>query len=182
MALKGLDSLTLSGLLGVRRPLRKEHIGRTATLGCASRSPILGRFPESPRGHSPDYSAERRHPADSDVPARHPVRWNLSAERRRFPPGFSAERRRPAGPSHRPGGLKALIPLTPRPRIGATGAIPTHAFESWTACWGHDNILRNGLTEARTGSFWIMVFGPWIWPAAPNSRDTPKKATIRRRR
>lgn len=111
-------------------------------------------------GHRPDYSAERRHPAESDAPARRPVRWNLSAERRRFPPGFSAERRHPDVVRHRSMGLKALIPLTPCPRIGATGAIPTHVFESWTACRGHDNILRNGLTKARTDSFWAGIFGP----------------------
>lgn len=160
MALKGLDSLTLSRLPRVPGPPRGEHIGRTATLGCASRSPILGRFPESPMGHSPDYSAERRHPADSDAPPPPSVRRNLSAERRRFPPGFSAERRHPDMVRHRSRGLNALIPLTPHLRIGATGAIPTHAFESWTACRGHDNILRNGLTKARTDSFWARIFGP----------------------
>ena len=41
----------------------------------------------------------------------------------------------------------------------ATGAIPQNAFESWTACRGHDNILRNGLSTARTDSFLDGGFG-----------------------
>lgn len=79
---------------------------------------------------------------------------------------------------HRSRGLNALIPLTPCPCIDATGAIPTHAFESWTACRGHDNILRNGLTKARTDSFWSRVLGQDFQLAAPNSRETPKEATM----
>lgn len=177
MALKDLDSLTLSRIPRVQRPSRREHIGRTATLGCASRSPILGRFPESPMGHSPDYSAERRHPADSDAPPLPSVRRNLSAERRRFPPGFSAERRHPDMIRHPSRGFNALIPLTPAPRIDATGAIPTHAFESWTACWGHDNILRNGLTKARTDSFWTRVLGQGFGPGfSAGGSEQPRHA------
>ena len=130
-------------------------------------------------GHSPDYSAERRHRADSDAPAPGAVRRNLSAERRRFQPGFSAERRHPDTAGHRRKGLKALIPLTPAPHRTATGAIPTHAFESWTACRGHDNILRNGPHKARTDSFWALVSGRGVLRVGfLNSRGTPKEATM----